>query len=156
MEGRKGRTIDLTEAERAALEEIRSGARTGEREKKRAQVLLELDAREKGKGKTIAEIARENGLSQQAVYMMREAYEERGEIEAYVQRKRREKAPTARKADEEAEEEIVALARSAPPKGYRRWTVRLLAEETERAGIVEEISFMTVQRILKRNGVRLG
>ena len=45
---------------------------------------------------------------------------------------------------------LTALACSRAPAGYRRWTVRLLADKLVELKIVNQISTMTVQRSLKK------
>jgi putative transposase len=45
---------------------------------------------------------------------------------------------------------LTALACSAPPTGYKRWTYPLLAERMVADGIVETISASTVRRYLKK------
>ena len=44
---------------------------------------------------------------------------------------------------------IIAMACGAPPDGYGRWSVRLLAARCVEFGIVPDISHMTVARLLK-------
>jgi hypothetical protein len=56
-----------------------------------------------------------------------------------------------RKLDGEQEEaRLVALACSEPPKGQARWSLRLLADKLVELEVVEEISYQTVGRILKK------
>ena len=48
------------------------------------------------------------------------------------------------------EAKLTQLACSEPPEGRTRWTVRLLADKLVELEIVEKISPMTVQRVLKK------
>jgi len=43
----------------------------------------------------------------------------------------------------------VALACSAPPAGRERWSLRLLADRMVELGLIEEVSYATVRRVLK-------
>jgi hypothetical protein len=55
-----------------------------------------------------------------------------------------------RKLDGEQEARLVALACSEPPEGQARWSLRLLADRMVELEVVEEISYQTVRRTLKK------
>jgi hypothetical protein len=55
-----------------------------------------------------------------------------------------------RKLDGEREARLVAVACSAPPTGYERWSLRLLADELVRLEVVEAVSHETVRRTLQQ------
>ena len=61
-----------------------------------------------------------------------------------------------RKVDGEVEAHLIALACSAPPDGYERWTLRLLANELVALEVVESISHVTVREVLKKTKLSLG
>ncbi|GHT82277.1 hypothetical protein FACS1894137_00860 [Spirochaetia bacterium] len=50
----------------------------------------------------------------------------------------------------EMAERVVALSRSAPPAGHRRWTLTLLTKAVIEQGIVESLSYPTVARTLRK------
>jgi len=52
------------------------------------------------------------------------------------------------------EERIVAMVCSKPPKGRARWTIRLVAEEAVRRGLVPEIGKETVRLILREHELK--
>jgi Homeodomain-like domain len=54
------------------------------------------------------------------------------------------------KLDGEQEARLVALACSEPPQGQARWSLRLLADKLVELEVVEEVSYQTVRRILKK------
>jgi hypothetical protein len=56
----------------------------------------------------------------------------------------------ARKLDGRAAAHLLALARTAPPDGHRRWTMQLLADRPVERKLVDAISDETVRRTLKR------
>ena len=58
--------------------------------------------------------------------------------------------PPPHKLDGEEEAHLIALAFSAPPTGRKRWTLRLLANKLVKLQIVEDVSYETVRRILKK------
>jgi hypothetical protein len=55
-----------------------------------------------------------------------------------------------RKLDGEQEARLIALACSEPPEGQARWSLRLLADRMVELEVVEEISYQTVRRTLKK------
>lgn len=61
-----------------------------------------------------------------------------------------------RKLDGRQEAHLVALACSAPPVGRDRWSLRLLADRAVELGIVEDLSYATVRRVLKKIPSRRG
>jgi hypothetical protein len=55
-----------------------------------------------------------------------------------------------KKADGEVEAHLIALSCSKAPKGFSRWSLRLLAERMVEMQYVESISHETVRRVLKK------
>ena len=121
----------------------------------RARVLLMLDRTGKTDHVRYKRTAEYANISVQAVYNMRDEFLANHDIEAYLTRKKRETPPNAPKLDGEAEAKVIALACSEPPKGCSRWTVRLLREKVVQLKIVENISHMTIQRLLKKRNISL-
>lgn len=69
-------------------------------------------------------------------------------------------APTSRVYDKlvdgDIEAHIIALACGEPPKGYARWSLRLLADKAIELRITERISYETIRRTLKKTNLSLG
>lgn len=61
-----------------------------------------------------------------------------------------------RKADGNFEAHIVALSCSEPPEGFSRWSLRLLADKAVELNYVDNISYETVRRVLKKMNLSLG
>lgn len=147
--------IYLTEEEQIQLKEIvRKGVHNAH-VITRARVLLMLDRTGKTDHVRYKRTAENAQISVQAVYNMRDEFLSNHNIETYLTRKKRETPPTAPKLDGETEAKIIALACSEPPKGYSRWTLRLLSEKIVELHFVEDISHMTVQRLLKKRNISL-
>ena len=147
--------IYLSEEEQIQLKEI---IRKGEHNSHvitRARVLLMLDRTGKADHVRYKRTAEYAQISVQAVYNMRDEFLANHDIETYLMRKKRETPPTAPKLDGETEANIIALACSEPPKGCSRWTVRLLSERVVQLHFVEDISHMTIQRLLKKRNISL-
>ena len=91
----------------------------------------------------------------QAVYNMRDEYLSNRDIHAYLTRKKRETPPVPAKVDGKVEAAIVALACSKAPEGHARWTLRLLAERSVELKIIDSISYVRIQQILKKRNISL-
>lgn len=147
--------IFLTEEEQHWLKAI---VRKGEHNAHvitRARVLLLLDRTGKADHVRYKRTAEYAGISVQAVYNMRDEFLITHDIASYLTRKKREEPPIKPILDGKAEAEIIALACSEPPKGHARWTVRLLADNAVELRVVDHISPMTVQRLLKKRNLSL-
>ena len=121
----------------------------------RARVLLMLDRTGKTDHVRYKRTAENTNISVQAVYNMRDEYLTNQDIESYLNRKKRDTPPRARKIDGKAEAQIIALACSEPPKGYSKWTVRLLRDKAVELHFVDGLSHMTIQRLLKKRNISL-
>jgi hypothetical protein len=64
--------------------------------------------------------------------------------------------PYTRKLDGVQEAHLITLACSKPPHGQARWSLRLLADKLVELEIVEEVSYQTVRRILKKTNLSRG
>jgi len=61
-----------------------------------------------------------------------------------------------RKADGEFEAHLVAMSCSAPPKGFAKWSLRLLADRAVELEYIDRISHETVRRVLKKTKSNRG
>lgn len=121
----------------------------------RARVLLMLDRTGKTDHVRYKRTAENTSISVQAVYNMRDEYLTNQDIESYLNRKKRDTPPRAQKIDGKAEAQIIALACGEPPKGYSKWTVRLLRDKAVELHFVDGLSHMTIQRLLKKRNISL-
>jgi transposase len=71
-----------------------------------------------------------------------------------------ERRPTQRiyekKVDGDVEAKLITLCCSEPPKGYAKWSLRLLAEKMVELKYVENISHVSVRKVLKKTNLNLG
>jgi len=61
-----------------------------------------------------------------------------------------------RKADGDLEAHLIATSCSEAPVGHKRWTLRLLADKAVELKYVDDISYETVRRVLKKTFLSLG
>ena len=148
--------VRLSEKEITELMNIINDGTQTAKIKKRAEVLLELNWFYYIKPWYRPQdcVASRCGVSTTTVYNISKQYVEEG-LHTAINRKKRKKPPVASIITSEKELEIISLAKSAPPEGCIRWTLRLLEKEAARLGIVEVISDTTIGRILKKYQISL-
>ena len=61
-----------------------------------------------------------------------------------------------KKADGDFEAHLVALSCGAPPEGFARWSLRLLADQLVELNYVDSVSHETVRQVLKKTNLSLG
>jgi hypothetical protein len=121
----------------------------------RAKVILALDRNNKSDHLRITQISERAGLSRQAIYDIRKDFLEAPSVEEFLKRKKRETPPVPAKVTGDVEARIIALACSKPPEGFARWTVRLLAQRIVELSFADSLSYVTVQRTLKKRNISL-
>ena len=60
------------------------------------------------------------------------------------------------KTDGDVEAKLITLCCSEPPKGFAKWSLRLLANKMIELNYVESISHVTVRSVLKKTNLSLG
>jgi hypothetical protein len=146
--------VTLTSEEREQLQVMLSGGRVLASAQRHARILLKADEGRDGPGLTDAAVAEAVECGTATVERARTRFVEDG-LEAALRPK-----PTSRtyvrKLGGEAEAHLIALACSDPPEGRNRWSLRLLADRLVALGIVEDVSYETVRRTLKKTNSSLG
>ena len=61
-----------------------------------------------------------------------------------------------KKIDGDLEAKIVQLCCSEPPKGFTKWTLRMLADKVAALGYVDKLSHVSVHNTLKKTNLSLG
>lgn len=141
--------VRLSKQERNTLTEVVKKLKGGGQKVRRAQILLKADA--DGPAWSDCRIAEAFGCRRQTVEGIRQRFVEAGFHET-LEGKKRAHPPTEKLLDGKQEAEIIAMRLGPPPKGYAHWTLRLLARKVVELEIVEEISYETVRRTLKKMG----
>jgi transposase len=112
------------------------------------------DEEQAGGGWKDADIAKALGAHQRTVERIREKCVEEG-VEAALNHTR-PKRSRSKTLDGAAEARLVQLACSAPPDGYERWSMRMLADRLIELEIVERVSRETVRTTLKKTNLSPG
>jgi hypothetical protein len=140
--------VRLTEQERNTLKEVIKKLKGTSQKVRRAQILLKADA--DGPSWADSRIAEAFCCRRQTVEKIRQRFVECG-FQETLDGKRRDKPPTDKLLDGEQEAKIIATRLGAPPVGYANWTLRLLARKVVELEIVENVSYETVRRTLKKS-----
>jgi hypothetical protein len=147
--------IKLTVKERAELERFCSKGVHNVRLVSRAKIILALDTSGGRTAERQEAIAERLGVSRQTVNIARRDFLALKNISAFLRRKQRETPPVPPKITGETEARIIALACGEVPKGYSRWTLRLLADKCVELRYSNTMSHMTISRLLKKTNLSL-
>lgn len=140
--------VELSPEERMRLRDVAQKGHAGARVIRRAQTLLLAD-----EGYQNKEIAQVLGVASETVKNTNKRYAKEGLDSALHERPR---PGHGRKLQGREEAQLIALACSDPPEGRARWSLRLLAERLVALEIVEEVSYQTVRRTLKKTRSNRG
>lgn len=145
--------VYLEAKQRAELVRMTKSGKHSAMELNHANILLDLDENQEAKY-TQKQIASKHRVCPETVAAIARRFVEGG-IEVALKRKKREAPPVPSKFTGEVEARIVKLACSAPPKGRKRWTLKLLADEAVRLEILDSISDNGIRMLLKKRNLSL-
>jgi transposase len=140
--------VTLTPEERAELEAMISRGKADARKLAHARILLQADEAPDGPGRTDAAIAAALDTSTRTIERVRQRFVEQGLEPALLPKPT--KRIYARALDGRQEAHLIALACSEPPKGKKRWTLRLLAGQMVELEHAESLSHEAVRQALKK------
>jgi hypothetical protein len=138
--------VRLTDEHRQKLQDLIRSGEAPARRIARGRILLKVD--ENGPSFTDDEAAEACEVCAGTVARVRRLYDTEG-FERALYRKKPDR-DYDRKIEGEEEARLIALACSEPPEGRKRWSLRLLADKMVELGHVEELSYGTVRRALKK------
>ena len=146
--------VTLTEEERRMVQAMLSRGKAAARKLTHARILLKADATPGGPGWKDETIAEALEVGRATVERVRKAFVEEGLETALDRRKPRRQY--RRKLDGDGEAHLIALACQKPPEGHSRWTLKLLADRMVQLEYIDQISYQTVRRTLKKTSSNLG
>ena len=118
--------VRLNADERKRLNDLISKGKAAAKTILKARILLKADQSESGEGWSDEAICKALDTNVTMVERVRTKLVDEG-LDAVLTRKKRETPPIAPIFDGEKQAQLIALACSAPPAGFARWTIRLLA-----------------------------
>ena len=147
-------TIKLTKTEVEELHAIINKGSHTSQTFRTAYILLNCDAGKYSDKVTNEQISKVLKVGMRTIDRVKKKFIEEG-FEAVLER-----SPTTRiyesKSDGDMEARLVTLCCSEPPKGYSKWSLRLLADKMVELKFVESISHVTVRSVLKKTNLNLG
>jgi transposase len=141
--------IQLSEEEREKLNGVVNAKNVAFRKRRRAQILLKVDAGEHGPAWPDERAAEAFDVHVVSVQKIRRQLVMEG-LESALNRKRQNPPPRKPVLDDQKERTLLALAQGKPPAGRAHWTLQLLADELVRLELVETVSYETVRKALKK------
>ena len=140
--------VSLTLEERQQLLAIVSKGSHTAQQYRNAYILLNCDEGE-GNEKIINEdVCRVLKVSMRMIDRVKQRFVEDG-FEACLERKPIANT-RAKKIDGEVEAHLIALSCSKAPEGFSKWSLRLLADKMVELKYVDEISYETIRKTLKK------
>lgn len=139
--------VRLTAEERTELEALVTKGKAAAYKIKHANILLAADVN--GPAWPDRQIAEAFSCHLDTVADVRRRLVLEG-LAAAVERKKQNQPSRLPKLDGRGEARLIALARSQPPEGQDRWTLKLLAGRLVELEVVDSISDQTVRRVLKK------
>ena len=146
--------VTLTKDEREELEGLTKDGTTPSKKFLNARALFLCDASKDGPNWIVSDVAEALGVTTRTIEKLKKRFVEEG-IEVALGRKQRETPPREIVYDGAFEARLLQLACSDAPKGYSRWTVRLLSEKVVELKIAPTCSAMAVCRTLKKTNYSL-
>ena len=138
--------VRLSDEERQKCELVIDKLKGTSQKVRRANVLLKVDA--EGPGWTDRQIAEAFRCRIQTVENVRKKCVTEGFDTALEHKK--PLRPSQILLDGEQEAQVIATRLGSPPKGYSKWTLRLLARKVVELEIVDSVSHETVRKTLKK------
>jgi len=152
MGSQKKRPVMLTAADRDELVRVSTTGVHPAAVIRRARVLLALDT-SAGEIGSQDVIAARVGVSCETLRLVAKRFAETGgDIDATIRRKQRDLPPVPSPVTGEVEARLIAMACSQPPKGYARWSLRLLEKHVALVEDIPDLDHSTIGRVLKKRG----
>jgi len=149
------RKVELTPQQRERCLGLVNSGTAHARSIMHAHVLLKADSSPDGPGWTDAAISEAFGVSTVTVANIRRAMVQEG-LDAAVRHYDSSQRDYHAKLDGRQEAHLIAMACSAPPEGFARWSLRMIGKHMVLSGHVDSISHVTVGKALKRGHCNLG
>jgi hypothetical protein len=146
----KKRPVVLTEADREVLVRITTTGVHPASMIRRARVLLALDT-STGEIDFTEVIAARLEVSDETLRLVAKRFADTGgDVYATIGRKRAAQPPVPSPVTGEVEARLIALACSAPPQGFSRWSLRLLEKHVALIDDIPDLDHSTIGRVLKK------
>lgn len=140
--------VTLTKEEREQLTAIISKGSHSAQQYRNAYILLNCDESEYNEKNINEEVSRVLKVSMRMIDRVKQRFVEDG-FESCLERKPVVKTKT-KKIDGEIEAHLIALSCGKAPDGFSKWSLRLLADKMVELKYVDDISYETIRKALKK------
>lgn len=147
-------TIKLTKSEVEELQVIITKGSHTSQTFRAAYILLNCDEGKYSDKVTNEQISKVLKVGMRTIDRIKKQFIEEG-MEAVLERRATTRVYDI-KADGEMEAKLVTLCCSEPPKGFAKWSLRLLADKMVELNYVGSISHVTVRTVLKKMNLSPG
>lgn len=150
MPSQKKRPVVLTEADRDELVRLTTTGVHPASMIRRARVLLALDT-SRGEIDLKEVIAARLEVSGETLRLVAKRFADTGgDVHATIGRKKPPGPPVPSPVTGEVEARLIALACTAPPEGFSRWSLRLLEKHVALVDDIPDLDHSTIGRVLKK------
>lgn len=140
--------IELNKTEHEQLMDIVSKGKHSSQLYRTAYILLNSDEGKYGDKITGQELSKVLKVSMRMIDRVKQRCVEEG-FDVCLERKPSDR-PKERKVDGDLEAHLIALSCSKAPKGFSRWSLRMLADKVVELKYAESISHETIRKVLKK------
>lgn len=146
--------VTLTKTEREELKTIVNKGRHSSLQFRNACILLNCDEGKFGQKLANDQIAQVLQVNSKTVERLKQRFVEEG-FDVCMDRKPYP-AKQKLKTDGDFEAHLIAISCSKSPKGYARWSLRMLADKMVELKYSEKVSHETVRQVLKKTNLSRG
>ena len=146
--------VTLNKSEREQLKAIVSKGKHSSTIYRNACILINCDEGTFGKKLPNDQIAQVLQVNTKTVERIKQRFVEEG-FESCIERKPYPEKQNI-KTDGDFEAHLIALSCSRAPKGYARWSLRMLADKMVEMQFAESVSHETVRQVLKKTKLSHG
>jgi transposase len=146
--------VALTKEEHEEFMDIVSKGSHTSQQYRTAYILLNCDEGKYGEKNSGIQISRVLKVSARMIDRAKQRFVEDG-FEACLERKPMSRTKE-KKADGDMEARLIALSCSKAPKGFARWSLRLLADKMVELKYIDSISHETIRKVLKKTNLNHG
>lgn len=146
--------VTLTKTEREELKTVVNKGKHSSLQFRNACILLNCDEGKFGNKLANMEIAQFLHVNSKTVERLKQRFVEDG-YESCMDRKPYP-AKEKLKTDGDFEAHLIAISCSKSPKGYARWSLRMLADKMVELKYSEKVSHETVRQVLKKTNLNRG
>ena len=146
--------IELTSEEKKQLKKLIRTGKIAAYRQRHARILLLADEASYLERMTDEQIAKAASCGIATIERLRKRFVEDG-FEAALERHKSSRRYDS-KLDGDGQAHLIALACGQPPDGFKRWTLRLLADKMVQLDYCNSLSYQTVRRTLKKTNLNLG